>query len=159
MSRIGLIESVYDALAEMTVLNGYSFNYLSYKMDMSVDNGTLLKTVAPKISVSFRPENPIPEALTDGSSGYMHSGSIPAVVQCRFHIGNEKLDELEYEREIMRAKIIDDIAKRFSLPNPFDCVYEVEFGGEEEPDFSMESEDKYGNYVFMVYNMKYRTEY
>ncbi len=159
MSRAGIIASIYTSLAEMTTDNGYSFDYLIYKGDMSKDNGTLLESVEPVIGVAFLPETPNQEALTDGTSGYMHSGIIPAVVQCRFHIGDESLGELEYEREIVRGQIVNDIAKRFSLPSPFDCVFEVEFGGEDEPDFSTETEDKFGSYVFMVYNLKYRTEY
>jgi hypothetical protein len=150
----------------MTTTNSYNFTYETYKGDYTKNNGTagigkkygkddddnLL--LLPRISVAF--DN---ETNNNGTTS-SYEDIVPVSIRVKINMASYKLDELGAVEEYTKAKVLDDVKKRFAFPNVFTSSSHVvmfQYLGEQEIDFALEKDDKTNLYVWTGFLLTYRT--
>jgi len=166
LSRAGLLAEFYRIFGTLALIEdplnegdfipptGYNYGYRTYKGDFDFDNGTVWTAFVPYISVAFEPEQALPGVPP------FYQDIIPAEIRVRVDMSEADIAELGEQRELYKAKIIDDVKKCFAYPNVFQCsamVASIAYVGESQPSFSTEKDDKYGLYVYLKFNVEYRT--
>jgi hypothetical protein len=150
----------------MTVANGYNFTYATYKGDYTKNNGTAgigekysldgddNIVLHPKISVSFGLEQ------NNNGTTSSYEDIVPVSIRVKINMEAYKIEEVGAVEEYTLAKVIDDVKKKFAFPNVFPCSAKIimfQYVGEEEVDFALEKDDKTNLYVWMQFQLTYRT--
>jgi len=107
VSRATIYTDLFSMLSDMTTDNGYSRTYTPVK---SVDNSSATMKKTPFISLHLGQE----EAVTDGVGMKEFRALLPVIVTARVRTTHGFRNEIEYEEDIERSKVIEDIKKRFA---------------------------------------------
>ena len=128
--RDDILDAVYAKHEDMTIANGYSFDW---SIHQSIGNGTLgsVDDVLPSFSARWMPEISSPDA---GQSLYHLSASIIIRGEIEY---NPVINLNEQDREVQRSKslMIEDIRKAFGYVSSAQCVAglkDIVYNGEQE---------------------------
>ena len=153
MGRAELLTALYTSLTSMTILDGYNYDWNIAKSD---DNGNDA-AFHPAICVRYGSEENSDDIGAGGTGEY--TDIIPVIVTAWGGISLESsLDTVQYECELYRSAMIDDIKRRLGyVPDELSnigCVI-IRYRGQNEVD-----ETKIGAYSVSVelrFDMTYRS--
>jgi hypothetical protein len=121
-TRVDILDAFYAHLANITVLNGYNYDWYSLK---SIGNGSLApKDDQANVNFSIGIETPSDEFIgSDFNSGqskfYL---SAPLYARAYFKYDELDIDSNDYYIEVVRSKMIEDIRTAFGLPFSGACT-------------------------------------
>jgi len=156
MARADILAAYYTLVSQLTVVNGFNYDWASIK---SIDNGALTPTSSPVLSFAFGEES------NDNESNGIGNNKLQCEVPMRVTavkklVGvDQTLDVVEYNIEIQRSAMLDDIKRAFANPYKIACTtgfLNIKYTGEVEAD--EEDLDQFTVYSISEFLVTYRQE-
>lgn len=148
MSLDTAIDGLYAMLADMTVANGYNYDYVPVESPLT-PSGKTVKGTFIGLRVGFE------ENLEEGASLTYYRASIPVTFIARVPLGTKGLTKVELLEAKARAKVKDDIKHRFGYAHRevAPCIT-FEPLAEEEAEW----DSNVGTtYLYYTWNLTYKT--
>ena len=153
IGRTPLLEALYARVADMTIANGF---YHDWQTQESIGNGSWITRNAA-IHIRFGEEEPH-EGIPSIQSYYKLE--VPVFITgLKYKAGESDLKEIQFDLEIDKSKVIDDIRKAFYIAYDALCAAggeHISYAGEVEVD-----DDDRGEYeveATLQYRVRFEAE-
>lgn len=143
MSKTQLIDNLYSLYSQMTIANGFNFDWQEIQAD---NNGCPVWGAVPQFHIAFEDETNADE--TNGLGNNEFQNTLP----CLFVFGatqsspNDTLNTVSRDRDVFEAKMLSDIKRAFGSPykiNMPDFYCGSEYTGEASEEVQDEDIDPY----------------
>jgi len=113
MSRVYLLELLYAMVEDMTVVNGFYYDWNTRK------GGDIFRNdrKAPNVTISFGDGVDASDRGGIGSAQYMTDKTVEMLVSVPISGANVKASDVHYEQEMAMARAMNDIVTRYDCPN------------------------------------------
>jgi hypothetical protein len=132
--RISILDAFYTKLTLMTVVNGFNYDWTELK---SVGNGSY----APNADLTVANFSIEPETSSTEQGQGLYFLAAPLVIKAYQKYTRTGVKENDYDKEVVRSNLIEDLRKMFGIANNFNsslCVAgldDINYTGERlEPD-------------------------
>ncbi len=112
MSRVYLLELLYAMVEDMTIANGFYFDWNTRKGGEVFRNDR----TAPSVTISFGDETDSSDRGGIGSSEYMSDVTVEMLLSVPMGGTDVKGSDVHYEQEKAMSKALNDIVTRYDCP-------------------------------------------
>ena len=112
MSRVNVLELLYAMVEDMTVANGFYYDWNTRK------GGEIFRNdrTAPSITIAFGDETDVSDRGGIGSNEYMSDVTVEMLASVPMGGIDTKGSDVHYEQEKAMSKALDDIVTRYDCP-------------------------------------------
>lgn len=113
MSKAQLIDNLYALYSQMTIANGFNFDWQEIKSD---NNGAIVWGVVPQFHIKFEDESNADEVNGLGNNEFQNT------LPCFFVFGaimsspSESLNTVARDKDVLKANMLSDIKRAFGSP-------------------------------------------
>lgn len=157
MSRALALQLLYEMVSDMTVANGFNYDWVVHKGG----DKFLGVRANPAITINFGSETNVDDIGGIGSGEYRDDANFTITGKVAFGGANVTASNVDYEEERALAKALDDIKTRYDSGR-YLCTggvndARVKYLGSESPSFSREQKFTTMRIV-CNFNLKYTTQ-